>query len=156
MAKKKAVKKKTKKKTTKKASAPKARRRVIKTTSELAADPSNPRTITDEAAAGLGHSIKEFGDLSGIVFNKRTGELVCGHQRMAQIRKAYGEQEIEIVDAQAGIGRIVIDPEHYFQVRIVDWSQARQRAANVAANSQKISGKFSDDSQVTYSKLSQT
>ena len=47
-------------------------------TAGLIADPRNPRMITDKAARGLGFSLAEFGDLSGIVFNLRTQQLVAG------------------------------------------------------------------------------
>lgn len=112
---------------------------------DLAADGRNPRKISDEGAAGLAQSIEKFGDLAGITFNVRTGELVTGHQRVNQIRAKYGEREIEIIDAAAGIGVIRIDESHVFPVRVVDWSPAKQRAANVAANNPKIQGKFTDD-----------
>ena len=42
----------------------------------------NPRTITDEQLGWLKKSLEEFGDLSGIVFNRRTGNTVGGHQRL--------------------------------------------------------------------------
>lgn len=111
-------------------------------TAELAGDGANPRTINEEGSAGLRASLKRFGDLSGIVFNRRTGELVTGHQRMQQIRGEYGERDVELIDAESGMHGIRIDAEHYFPVRVVDWSQAKQRAANVAANNQKIQGSF--------------
>lgn len=47
----------------------------------------NPRTIEDDAAAGLAQSLERFGDLSGIVWNQRTGHLVAGHQRVNQLRE---------------------------------------------------------------------
>lgn len=50
---------------------------------DLAAAPYNPRRISEDAAAGLRGSIETFGDLSGIVWNERTGNLVAGHQRVA-------------------------------------------------------------------------
>ena len=37
----------------------------------------NPRRISDRAARALAKSIGDFGDLSGIVWNKRTGNLVA-------------------------------------------------------------------------------
>jgi hypothetical protein len=110
-------------------------------TAGLMADAANPRTISDEAAAGLGYSIGEFGDLSGITFNTRTGELVCGHQRLGQIRAKWGELPIEPLDV--GHGRIVT-PAGVFPVRFVDWAKAKQRAANIAANSTAIAGEFTD------------
>jgi len=42
----------------------------------------NPRTITDEQLKMLNKSLQTFGDLSGIVYNRRTGNLVGGHQRL--------------------------------------------------------------------------
>ena len=117
----------------------------IESTSELHADSDNPRRISEEAEEGLRSSIERFGDLSGIVFNIRTGELVCGHQRVNQIRELYGDRDIEVTDKKMGIGRILVDDEKFFGVRVVDWSKSVQRAANVAANSQKISGRFDDN-----------
>lgn len=114
-------------------------------TAELVGDAANPRKIGEEAARGLGNSLDRFGDLSGIVFNKRTGELVCGHQRMSQIRQKWGDRHILPIDEAAGLHGIRIDDRHFFAVRIVDWSPALQRAANVAANSQRIAGEFTDD-----------
>lgn len=117
----------------------------VASTTELAADGGNPRQIADEAASGLRGSIKRFGDLSGIVFNTRTGELVCGHQRVEQIRAEYGDLPIEVIDSGRSLGAIRVSEEHAFTVRLVDWSRAKQHAANVAANSQKIAGRFTDD-----------
>ena len=64
-------------------------------TAALTGDPANPREISESAAAGLGYSMAEFGDLSGITYNLRTGELVAGHQRMGQIRQRWGDLAIE-------------------------------------------------------------
>lgn len=114
-------------------------------TAELLGDGANPRKISDEASAGLKASLRRFGDLSGIVFNRRTGELVAGHQRMKQIRAEYGDRDIEAIDEAAGLFGIRIDAEHFFQVRVVDWTKAKQRAANVAANNTKIAGSFTSD-----------
>lgn len=114
-------------------------------TSALAVDPKNPRTISDEAAAGLARSLERFGDLSGIVWNRRTGQLVAGHQRVKQIEARWGPRPIEITDPVRELGLIRADDSHDFAVRVVDWSPAKQRAANVAANNQKLQGAFSDD-----------
>lgn len=114
-------------------------------TAELVGDAANPRHITDESAGGLRNSLDRFGDLSGIVFNKRTGELVCGHQRMQQIREQWGDRPIDVIDGERDLHGIVIDDRHFFVVRVVDWSRAMQRAANVAANNQRIAGEFTED-----------
>lgn len=52
------------------------------TISNLNPAPYNPRKITDKKLAMLQKSMAEFGDLSGIVCNTRTGHLVGGHQRL--------------------------------------------------------------------------
>ena len=114
-------------------------------TDQLVGDGDNPRKISEDAAAGLRASLKRFGDLSGIVFNKRTGELVTGHQRMDQIRAEYGDLPIELLDPESQLHGIRVDAEHYFPVRVVEWTQAKQRAANVAANNAKIQGQFTKE-----------
>ncbi len=135
-----------KKKTPRKRSARKRRESpAVNSVADLAGDARNPRTMSDRAAGGLRKSLERFGDLSGIVFNRRTGELVTGHQRVAQIREQYGDRPIETVDTKAEVGLIRVDAERAFAVRVVDWSPAKQRAANVAANNPAIQGKFSDD-----------
>ncbi len=106
--------------------------------SELAADPRNPREITDKAAGGLDVSLAEFGDLSGIVFNNRTGLLVAGHQRVNRIREKHGD--LKITDEG-----FVTPNGHTFKVRFVDWPLKKQKAANVAANSQRIAGHFTEE-----------
>ena len=117
----------------------------VANTTELLADAYNPRAISDKAANGLRQSIKRFGDLSGIVFNRKTGELVAGHQRMTQIRDEYGDHEIELLDADAELGIIRVSEKVSFSVRVVSWDKKKQRAANVTANSQKIAGRFDEN-----------
>jgi hypothetical protein len=134
-----------KKPAAKPAKPPRVKKPPLLDTAELAGDAANPRKISDKAAGGLANSLDRFGDLSGIVWNKRTGELVCGHQRMQQIRAKWGDRPIEAVDAAHSLFGIRIDAAHFFPVRVVDWSKAMQRAANVAANSQKIAGEYTDD-----------
>jgi site-specific DNA-methyltransferase (adenine-specific)/site-specific DNA-methyltransferase (cytosine-N4-specific) len=83
----------------------------------------------------------EFGDLSGITYNLRTGELVAGHQRMGQIRQRWGDLAIEPLADDHGQ---IVTPAGVFPVRFVDWPKTKQRAANIAANSPEISGQFTD------------
>lgn len=125
--------------------APSPEEPTIATTADLACDAENPRRISDSSAAGLRSSLKRFGDLSGIVYNASTNELVTGHQRMAQIREEYGDRDIECIDLATGLYGIRIDADHYFPVRYVEWSRAKQRAANVAANNQNLHGEFTGE-----------
>lgn len=115
-------------------------------TSALVGDPRNPRVITERASGGLSASINEFGDLSGIVFNSRTQQLVCGHQRMDRIRAAYGDLPIaQTASAESGEQHgVIVTPAGRFGVRVVDWPLAKQTAANIAANNSATQGTFTD------------
>jgi hypothetical protein len=44
--------------------------------------PYNPRKITDRKLTMLRKSLADFGDLSGIIRNIQTGNLIGGHQRI--------------------------------------------------------------------------
>ena len=109
---------------------------------DLKEAPYNPRTIDDGALHGLGYSMEEFGDLSGITWNKRTGHLVCGHQRVRALKEMGASLEAR--------GNIHGDPpDYYFQagrsrfdIREVDWPVEKEKAANVAANNYMIAGRF--------------
>ena len=102
--------------------------------------PYNPRVITKTAFQGLRVSLDTFGDLSGIVFNTRTGHLVSGHQRVEAL-KAAGVSEIE-TDAT---GSFIRHRGEKFRVRFVDWDEDTEKLANVTANNPKIQGDWSDD-----------
>jgi hypothetical protein len=47
-------------------------------------DPRNPNRMTDADKGRMKASLAEFGDLSGIVINRRTDQLVGGHQRAGE------------------------------------------------------------------------
>lgn len=111
-------------------------------TRELRGDPGNPSQIGKRAAAGLRASLSRFGDIAGIVFNSRTNELVCGHKRLRELRGQFGDLPVE---AAEGGGVIRCPDGSEFRVRVVDWDRTKQYAANVAANSQELAGRFNDD-----------
>lgn len=101
---------------------------------DLKPHPGNPRKISDSKLKMLERSLKEFGDLSGIVFNKTTGHLISGHQRL----KVLPENSEIIMDTETH-GHIIIDGER-FSYREVQWSDVKEKAANIAAN--KHGGEF--------------
>ncbi|HSW38050.1 MAG TPA: DNA methyltransferase [Acidobacteriota bacterium] len=109
--------------------------------SDLQPSPNNPRTISDEKLAMLGKAMREYGDLSGIVFNVRTGRLVGGHQRLKHldtgwiITKKPHEDKLGTV----AVGEIET-PFGIWAYREVDWPAKRETAANIAAN--QHSGEF--------------
>ncbi len=107
----------------------------LKHLSDLKPARSNPREITIQNLEHLKSSIHEFGDISGIVFNKRFGELVCGHERVLALKEQYGNLSIKD-------GRIELPNGESFPVRIVDWDKETQHAAMLAANSPTTQGTF--------------
>lgn len=84
----------------------------------------NPRRITDKAAKGLGRSIDEFGMMVPIVWNKRSGNIVGGHQRYDQL-KGRGETETDVV--------------------VVDLDDNDEVALNIALNSRTLRGDFTKE-----------
>jgi hypothetical protein len=106
--------------------------------SQLEPAPYNPRMIEDSAFEGLKHSIDEYGDLSGIVFNVRTKHLVAGHQRVKALREQYGN--LSIIN-----GKMEAQTGEAFPVRFVDWELQKEQLANLAANSPTIQGVFTSD-----------
>lgn len=104
-------------------------------------DPVNPRDISDKALEGLGVSMETFGDLSGIVFNLTTGQLVAGHQRCKKLR-AEGVTEWFRDGDQAW----ALHPKtgERFPIRLVEWDEKKHRLANLSANNPQIQGEFTE------------
>lgn len=97
---------------------------------DLQPNPRNPRKITDKKLIALKKALLEFGDLGGIVFNRRTGHLIGGHQRInifktMPVQFVYGDGYIWIELCETG---------DRFAYREVDWSEEKEKAANIAAN----------------------
>lgn len=106
---------------------------------ELKHNAKNPRKITDPKLEMLRKSLEEFGDLSGIVFNRVTGNLVGGHQRSkvlpldAQIviTQDYGDKPTR--SGTIAEGHVVIAGEK-FKYREVEFDEQKETAAMIAAN----------------------
>lgn len=101
--------------------------------------PYNPRKIDHKQAAALAKAMEHFGDLSGIVVNTRSGNLVGGHQRV----KMFGGLEASALKVEKqpladGCGTVasgyVDTPWGRWAYREVDWDDATEKAANLAAN----------------------
>ncbi len=105
---------------------------------QLRPSPKNPRRITAESIAGLKVSLAQYGDIAGIVWNERTGELVAGHQRVRGLRSLYGDQ-LRIED-----GELVAPTGERWPVRVVNWDDATAIGALVSANNPAIAGEFDD------------
>lgn len=115
---------------------------------DLHEDPENPREMPKAKGDRLDYSLTEFGDISGIVFNLRTGQLVTGHQRKDKLEKRYGAMPILTEkDAAGKVVRAWIEAPggKVFGIRLVDWDLKKQRAANLAANNPHLTGEFVKD-----------
>lgn len=85
----------------------------------------NPRKISEKDLNNLKKSIKEFGILRPFVINKRTGNLISGHQMLKVC------EELKIIEI----------PDD--KVIFVDLTEEKEKALNLAMN--KISGEFEED-----------
>jgi hypothetical protein len=109
------------------------------TLAELAVYPRNPRVISAEQLDRLGKSLDKFGDLGGIVWNRRNRQLVGGHQRD---RKLPPDSRIVLehnyapatASGTVGEGWIETPAGARFSFRAVDWDEATHAAATIAAN----------------------
>lgn len=105
---------------------------------DIKANPKNPRTASDDKLALLKKSLAEFGDLSGIVYNRRTKHLIGGHQRKDVLppgskiflTKKYAKATKVGTVAE---GHVDVDGER-FAFRVVHWDPVKEKAANIAAN----------------------
>lgn len=105
--------------------------------SSLAPNPKNPRTITPAKLEMLKNALREFGDLSGIVFNRKSSTLIGGHQR----GKVMSEANIVIEKKYSRPTRTGTVAEGFafwneerFNYREVSWDKNKEKAANLAAN----------------------
>jgi hypothetical protein len=98
----------------------------------------NPRKISEDQLRRLGKSIEQLGDISGIVYNRRTQRLVGGHQRTKVLPS---DAEITITEryetptaaGTVALGHIVAWGERY-TYREVDWDDGRETLAMLGAN----------------------
>lgn len=111
--------------------------------SSLKPNPNNPRKEwRDEAQHdAFRRSLAEFGDLSGVVFNTRTGCLVGGHKRVAELQADSGaskhiESRLPKPDASGTVayGHVLLSSGVRFAYREVSWKETKEKAAMIAAN----------------------
>lgn len=100
----------------------------------------NPRKITAMALKALNKSIEEFGDLSGVVINRKTNTIVAGHQRITTLKDkknrivtepfkdSFGTVETGFIEVKSETGLLKVP------LRIVEWDLRKEKLANIAAN----------------------
>lgn len=86
--------------------------------------PYNPRVIDDKAKKKLRKVIQKHGLIEPIVWNKRTGNIVGGHQR------------ISILDT------LESNKNYYIEVAVVDLEEKKEMEANIALNNSESQGVF--------------
>lgn len=106
--------------------------------SDLNPNPKNPRTISEAKLSMLKKSLDTFGDLSGVVYNRKTRCLVGGHQRSKIFDK---NTDVTITKKYPKPSKVGTVSEGYFEVkgekfsyREVYWDETKEKAANIAAN----------------------
>lgn len=115
---------------------------------EITPSPENPRWMSNEALAALKKSLSRYGDISGFVFNVKTGRLVGGHQRLRCFARDYEVHVTERFDRPTKIGTVghghvmCKKTGERFAYREVDWPASKEREANLAANNPHLQGKF--------------
>lgn len=116
--------------------------------------PYNPRRLGKDAKDALKNSLKTFRDISGIVINTRTGNVLAGNHRWTEIVSTYGGldklsfEEIYNEEYFAVLYQNKSESDWTgFIVRLVDWPIEKEKAANVTANNDLIRGEFTSDLQ---------
>ena len=112
------------------------------TINDIQEDPENPRHISNEALDKLKDSMRLFDDIAGIVWNRRTKQLVAGHQRMKIIRSENSNIDLDEVRDEKGVLKTLKIKNTPYEIRVVDWPEKKQKAANIIANSPQIQGIF--------------
>ena len=93
----------------------------------------NPRKISDEARKKLKANLKRVGLLGGIVWNKRSGNLVSGHQRVGIMDEVNGY----VQDTHAN--------DYPIKVEVVDLDDKTEKEQNLFMNNRSVQGEFDDD-----------
>ena len=90
---------------------------------DLVPAPYNPRTITDQAYAGLRESLQKFGLVDLLVVNKRNNRIIGGHQRF----KVMQDEGVETTP-----------------VVLVDLDEISEQMLNITLNNTQIVGEFTE------------
>lgn len=98
--------------------------------SEIMEHPMNPRTISEAARKKLRASVKEIGVMDTPVFNRLTGRLVGGHQRLHTIDFL---EKFRVTDDGP-------KNDYQIEVSVVEMDEAQESKALVRLNNQNLQG----------------
>ena len=93
----------------------------------------NPRKISPEAKRKLKENLSKMGLMGGLVWNKRTGNLVSGHQRLS------------ILDIDKNYDVKTFENDYDVFVTCVDLSEKDEKTQNIFFNNQSAMGFFDED-----------
>lgn len=96
--------------------------------SQVREAPYNPRQIDDHARKKLQENLRKMGLLDALVLNKRTGNLVSGHQRLG------------ILDALSKTGG-----DYHLDFAVVDLDEREEKQQNVFFNNRSAQGTYDPD-----------
>jgi len=86
----------------------------------------NPRVLDEQARKMLRRSLKANGLVETLVWNKRTGNLVGGHQRITTLDDLEGRDDYDLT------------------VAVVDVDEHTEKKLNLALNNRNIQGEWDD------------
>lgn len=89
--------------------------------------PYNPRSISPRQRGKLRRTIEKFKLVETLVWNRRTGNLVGGHQRISVLDELEGTED------------------YMLTVSVVDVDDATERALNIALNNPELTGQYDMD-----------
>jgi len=95
--------------------------------SEIKNAPYNPRIMDKEAKKRLKKNIRENGLVSALTWNRRTGNLVGGHQRLEQLDALENNSEYELT------------------VCVIDVDERKEAELNVKLNNPSMQGEWDLD-----------
>lgn len=112
--------------------------------SKIKTAPYNPRQMTKESRRALKKSIDKFQDISGITINKRTGNVIAGNHRWEELVSTHRKGNMLLTHLSGEYYSIDLKGGRHtgWIVRVVDWDEVTEKAANITANSELISGEF--------------
>ena len=94
---------------------------------QLRAAPYNPRYMSDDARKRLRASLKKNGLVEALVWNRQTGNLVGGHQRLSELDALEGHADYDLT------------------VCVVNVDEAKEKGLNIALNNRSIQGEYDAD-----------
>lgn len=95
--------------------------------SVLKGAPYNPRKISKTARQKLAASLKDHGLIAPLVWNRRTGHLVSGHQRLSILDALEGTEQYELT------------------VAVIDVDEREEKILNVQVNNESMMGEWDLD-----------